>query len=89
MSITPKYPASEAQHNPYAYGYNNAADHATTAARIAAFGAIRRAAAVARHYDELCRAALARNDELFCERYDENGEAIREAIRAAIGSEKA
>ena len=78
MSITPKYPASEAQHNPYAYGYNNAADHATTVARIAAFGAIRRALIVARHWEddqeEVCGEAAA-----FC---------IRQAIRAAIGSEK-
>ena len=83
MSITPQYPASEAEHNPYAYGYNNAADHATTAARIAAFGAIRRAVEVARRYDVPCDGpghnTIPRNQAA----------GIRRAIRAAIGSEKA
>lgn len=56
--------------------------------RILAFGAIRRAAAAARHHDRVCLDALARNKELICERHEENAEAIREAIRAAIGSDK-
>ena len=56
--------------------------------RAQAFAAIRRAAAAARHHDRVCLDALARNKELICERHEENAEAIREAIRAAIGSDK-
>jgi hypothetical protein len=58
-------------------------------ARAEAFAAIRRAAAVARHHDRQCIRALARNHELTCERHEENAEVIRDAIRAAIGSDKA
>ena len=91
MSITPKYPASEAQHNPYAYGYNNAADHATAVARIAGFGAIRRAVACARYHDYLMteQSKLFGDGDRVAMRHFAQAAAIRSAIRAAIGSEKA
>ena len=62
--------------------------HIDERTRAAAFGAIRRAAAVAREHDRICLDALARNKELICERHDENAWEIRRAIRAAIGSDK-
>ena len=56
--------------------------------RIAAFGAIRRAAEVAREYDRIYREAFASCD---CSTYSvtPDGDDVRRAIRAAIGSEKA
>lgn len=63
--------------------------HTDERTRAAAFGAIRRAAAIAREHDQKCLAALARNKELICERHEENAYECRRAIRAAIGSGKA
>lgn len=64
-------------------------EHGTALANAEAFGAIRRAAEVAREHDRECLAALARNKELICERHEENAYECRRAIRAAIGSDKA
>ena len=55
---------------------------------IAVFGAIRRAAEVAREHDRIAWEARVEWNELVCERHDENAEAIRDAIRAAIESPK-
>lgn len=56
--------------------------------RTRAFAAIRRAAEVAREYDRIYREAFASCD---CSTYSvtPDGDDVRRAIRAAIGSEKA
>lgn len=72
----------------YARGYAKAQRNHERAESVSAFAAIRRAAKVARDHDRVSIAALARNDELICERHEENADAIRDAIRAAIESPK-
>ena len=60
------------------------------AIRVEAFGAIRRAAAVARGKDDLARLFTdTLPNHSAAAKYEAAGDAIRQAIRAAIGSDKA
>lgn len=57
--------------------------------RAIAFGAIRRAAATIHDTDAAWIAAYERGDTHTCERLTNEAAAVRQAIRAAIGSDKA
>lgn len=76
-------------------GYAAGCRQASTAERAAAFGAIRRAVAIARHHDALAQKEKDDHPDQwhYCEwdywQHDEARNAVRRAIRAAIGSDKA
>lgn len=76
----------------YESGCNDQRDRCEHEARVLAFGAIRRAAAVARHHDHEARiiecASTDFSQRLAAEHFCLS-QAIRRAIRAAIGSDKA
>jgi hypothetical protein len=57
--------------------------------RIEAFGAIRRAAAVAREMDVIAEVEQRRNEWVEAGHWNFRADAIRQAIRAAIGPDKA
>ena len=71
----------------YNIGFLDGSDDQYYTDRIAAFGAIRRAAAVARGCDSVARYSL--TTEPYHEEMLQRAYAVRLAIRAAIGSPKA
>lgn len=69
-------------------GYATGCSQGDSANRISAFGAIRRAAEVARQYDTRADIAFRELDEVRESECWSMSVAIRRAIRAAIGSDK-